>query len=96
LIKQIAHIYGYTEQEDGGHMNLLAMAEHIGAHVITGQMERLGPQGRKLAATLLGLSGTWALGLQTHARYNGGWLPRRIANWIGRNGRYDHAAPTAR
>ncbi len=96
LVKQIARIYGYNEGDNGGHMDLLAMAEHIGAHVITGQLERLGPQGRKLAATLLGLSGTWVLGYQAQARYNGGWLPRRLSAWFGRNGRYDHAAPSGR
>lgn len=96
LVKQIARIYGYNEQDDDSRMNLLAMAQHIAAHIASEQLDRLGPQGRRLVTTLLSLSGTWALGHQTHARYNGNIVPRRIASWFGRNGRHDHAETSGR
>ncbi len=88
LLRQIAQVYGFREDDDAtpGPWTLVQRAV---LHQLARVMQDLGPLGRRLAALLISVSGTWAAGQQAQAHYDGARPAARLATLLRRSKHHD-------
>lgn len=95
LVRQIARVYGYAEDDEHAQTSLISAAQRALLHALARMLNALGPVGQKLAALLIGTSGTWAVGQKAQMRYrDANGVPLRWRALLPWNGRHDAGTPS--